>query len=225
MDNYTFYKVNNESLEFEKLSERKTFWLNNTWLKGYIYAIIVICVLFGGVLLEERRIVQVAQLECQISELNTMLEIEEEADVLHVKIAQATLEGKKNIPFNDSIVLEYIKSCKAWYPEIIMAQYKIESASGKSDVAKKANNFFGMKPVSGKRKHYTTQRHGDTYCGYAVYDNWKLSILDKILWEHFRFNEVKPDKETYLKAHLNYAEADEYIKTIKQVAKQYANGK
>jgi hypothetical protein len=163
----------------------------------------------------------IRKLTAQVDELNRIVEMEEESDTLHIRIAQATLEGKKDIPFNDSIIFDYIVSCKAWYPDIIMAQFKIESTSGTSDVAKHANNFFGMKPVGGKRKHYTTQRHGDSYYGYAVYDNWKLSILDKILWEHFRFNGVKPDKETYLKAHLNYAEADEYLKIIKKTAKQY----
>lgn len=219
MENRRLYRFDKENIEFKPLSKIGQFLYENMF---YVVAFVFIFmfVLWLDDSLKQSNIIR--KLTAQVEELTRIVEMEEESDTLHIRIAQATLEGKKDIPFNDSIIFDYIKSCKAWYPDIIMAQFKIESASGTSDVAKKANNFFGMKPVGGKRKHYTTQRHGDSYHGYAVYDNWKLSILDKILWEHFRFNGVKPDRETYLNSHLNYAEADEYLAIIKKTAKQYA---
>lgn len=219
MENRRLYRFDKENIEFKPLSKIGQFLYENMF---YVVAFVFIFmfVLWLDDSLKQSNIIR--KLTAQVEELTRIVEMEEESDTLHIRIAQATLEGKKDIPFNDSIIFNYIVSCKAWYPDIIMAQFKIESTSGTSDVAKHANNFFGMRPVGGKRKHYTTQRHGDSYHGYAVYDNWKLSILDKILWEHFRFNGVKPDKETYLNAHLNYAESDEYLKIIKKVAAQYA---
>lgn len=219
MENNRLYRFNKNNIEFKPVSRIGQFVYENIVPIILIVFVIMFMLWLNDSLKQDRRI---RQLTAQVEGLTRIVEMEEESDTLHIRIAQATLEGKKDIPFNDSIIFDYIVSCKAWYPDIIMAQFKIESTSGTSDVAKHANNFFGMKPVGGKRKHYTTQRHGDSYHGYAVYDNWKLSILDKILWEHFRFNGVKPDKETYLKAHLNYAEGDEYLKIIKKVAAQYA---
>lgn len=212
------YWFDSAMLTLKPVSKPKQFLYENVFS---ICALIILAIsalwIRSSIEYDER----ILYMEKEIEELKLHLEKQEDADTLHIRISQATLDGIKGIPFNDSIVFNYIKSCKAWYPEIIMAQYKIESASGASDLAVNANNFFGMRPVQGKRKSYTTQRHGDSYNGYAVYDNWKLSILDKILWEHFRFNEDKPDIETYLKAHANYAEDEEYIKKIKQVAKKY----
>jgi hypothetical protein len=220
MENNRLYRFDKENIELKPVSRIKQFLYENTFSLVFIVFFAMLFLWISDSIKQNKTIID---LETQVEILTRTVEMEEESDTLHIRIAQATLEGKKNIPFNDSIVFAYIVSCKAWYPDIIMAQYKIESTSGTSDVAKNANNFFGMRPVSGKRKHYTTQRHDDSYCGYAVYDNWKLSILDKILWEHFRFNGVKPDKETYLKAHLNYAEADEYLKVVKKVAAKYTN--
>ena len=218
MENRRLYRFDKDNIEFKPLSRISQFLYENMF-----YVVAFVFVVMFTLWLDDslKQSNTIRKLTAQVEELTRIVEMEEESDTLHIRIAQATLEGKKDIPFNDSIIFDYIKSCKAWYPDIIMAQFKIESASGTSDVAKKANNFFGMKPVGGKRKHYTTQRHGDSYHGYAVYDNWKLSILDKILWEHFRFNGVKPDRETYLNSHLNYAEADEYLAIIKKTAKQY----
>ena len=218
MENNRLYRFDKENIELKPISRIKQLFYENTFFLVFIVFFVMLLLWISDSIKQSKTIID---LETQVEILTRTVEMEEESDTLHIRIAQATLEGKKNIPFNDSIVFAYIVSCKAWYPDIIMAQYKIESTSGTSDVAKNANNFFGMRPVSGKRKHYTTQRHGDSYCGYAVYDNWKLSILDKILWEHFRFNGMKPDKETYLKAHLNYAEADEYLKVVKKVAAKY----
>lgn len=220
MENNRLYRFDKENIELKPVSRIKQFLYENTFSLVFIVFFAMLFLWISDSIKQNKTIID---LETQVEILTRTVEMEEESDTLHIRIAQATLEGKKNIHFNDSIVFAYIVSCKAWYPDIIMAQYKIESTSGTSDVAKNANNFFGMRPVSGKRKHYTTQRHGDSYCGYAVYDNWKLSILDKILWEHFRFNGVKPDKETYLKAHLNYAEADEYLKVVKKVAAKYTD--
>lgn len=219
MENNRLYRFDKENIELKPVKRISQFLYENMFSVVFIVFTVMLMLWIGDSL---KQYSTITKLEAQVAELTRTLEMEEESDTLHIRIAQATLEGKKDIPFNDSIIFDYIKSCKAWYPDIIMAQFKIESASGTSDVAKKANNFFGMKPVGGKRKHYTTQRHGDSYHGYAVYDNWKLSILDKILWEHFRFNSVKPDRETYLNSHLNYAEADEYLAIIKKTAKQYA---
>lgn len=220
MQNERLYSYNDEDLGLRRVSKRSVFINVGKFFLPYIILAFLIPSAYYVVKRDSYE-GQISLLNERIDELVRNIEMEEESDTLHIKIAQATLEGRTNQPINDSIVFEYIVSCKAWYPEVIMAQYRIESGGGTSDIAKKANNLFGMRPVRGERKHYTTQRYGDNYCGYAVYDNWKLSILDKILWEHYIFNGVKPDRETYISAHANYAEAPNYIENIKRLAERY----
>lgn len=111
---------------------------------------------------------------------------------------------------NDSILYKFLVNNNAWYPDILLKQAKIESSNYSSDVYLNANNLYGMKKV-GKRQ--TTQLN-NTYKGYGCYSNWCLSVLDRMLWDMFMFDNVKPSKEEYLKAMSIYAEDTNYIKKI-----------
>lgn len=111
---------------------------------------------------------------------------------------------------NDSILYAFLVENNAWYPDILLKQAKIESGNYKSNVFKNSNNLYGMKKV-GKRN--TTQR--GTYNGYGVYDNWCLSALDRMLWDIFRFNNIKPSREEYIKALSIYAEGEDYTNNFK----------
>lgn len=111
---------------------------------------------------------------------------------------------------NDSILYKFLVNNNAWYPDILLKQAKIESSNYSSDVYLNANNLYGMKKL-GKRQ--TTQLN-NTYKGYGCYSNWCLSVLDRMLWDMFMFDNVKPSKEEYLKAMSIYAEDTNYIKKI-----------
>ena len=76
---------------------------------------------------------------------------------------------------------------------------------------KSNHNLYGMKKVY---KRQTTQ-HGELN-GYGVYDNWCLSVLDRLLWDMFTFKNIKPTKEEYLNAlkRANYATDPDYIKKL-----------
>ena len=111
---------------------------------------------------------------------------------------------------NDSILYVFLKDNNAWYPDILLKQAKIESGNYTSDVYKNSCNLYGMRKV-GKRQ--TTQR--GIYKGYGVYDNWCLSVLDRMLWDVFRFKNQKPNETEYLKALEQYAEDTNYINKLK----------
>lgn len=112
-------------------------------------------------------------------------------------------------PVNDSILYQFLIDNGAWYPEILVAQAKLESGNYTSNIFKNTCNLYGMKKV-GKRQ--TTQN--GTYNGYGVYNNWCLSALDRMLWDMFTFKNVKPSREEYLKALEQYAETPNYIELI-----------
>lgn len=111
---------------------------------------------------------------------------------------------------NDSILYAFLKDNNAWYPEILLKQAKIESGNYASDVYINANNLYGMKKV-GKRQ--TTQLN-TTYKGYGMYTNWCESVLDRMLWDVNRFNNIKPTEEEYLEAMSIYAETENYAELL-----------
>ena len=109
--------------------------------------------------------------------------------------------------------------CEAWYPDIIMAQYQLESASGTSYIAKKNKNLFGMKKAW-TRKSVRCRAFDNQ--GYAIYNNWQLSVIDRIYWEEHEFDGEKPTKEQYLaRIKKIYAKDVHYIEKIKKIAKNY----
>ena len=216
-----FFYLDKEFLNYEKLDKFRS-WLLNYPIIVFAPFVLVICFLVATISKNNLENIEMYnQLVCEYNELVETHNREIDADTLIIKLGRAYLEGVKKIPFNDSIVYEYLVECRAWYPEYIMAQYKLESTSGTSDLAQNADNFVGMRPVKGKRKNFTTQRPGQEYKGYAKYDNWHLCLLDKILWDHFRFGGVKPDEKTYLAAHSRYAEDEEYFSKITAIAKTF----
>lgn len=141
--------------------------------------------------------------------------VENNTDILSEKtlehyIGEAILYPSDEI--NDSILECYLLEVGAWYPDILLAQAKIESGTYTSNVFKAANNLYGMRTVN-SRFHCQTGR----YNSYGHYDSWKLSVIDRILWDLFIFDSIKPDRKQYLRALRNYAEAQNYIQTIEKV--------
>ena len=110
---------------------------------------------------------------------------------------------------NDSTLYQFLLDNNAWYPDILLKQAKIESGNYTSNVYRNSCNLYGMRKV-GKRN--TTQR--GVYNGYGVYDNWCLSVLDRMLWDVFYFKNKKPTEEEYLKAMSVYAEDENYINKL-----------
>lgn len=112
---------------------------------------------------------------------------------------------------NDTVLYQFLLDNKAWYPDILLKQAKIESANYSSNIYKSTNNLYGIKKV-GKRQ--TTQLN-NTYNGYGSYNNWCLSVLDRMLWDVFVFKGEKPSREEYLKAMGIYAEDENYTAKLK----------
>ena len=147
-----------------------------------------------------------------ISNQNQVLitEIEQDEQILTLEYSIGYYFINTPNEINDDVLYNFLIENGAWYPEILLKQAKLESGNYTSDVYKNSCNLYGMKKV-GKRQ--TTQR--GTYNGYGVYDNWCLSVLDRMLWDIFRFNNTKPTEEEYLKALEQYAETPDYVNYLK----------
>lgn len=184
------YKLKNENYQLRKV---------NMWIM--ITALIVTGLLiYTSVTLKNQDVL--------IENLNTQVEQEKQILSLEYSIGYWFINTPKEI--NDTILYQFLLNNNAWYPDILLKQAKIESTNYTSNVYKNTNNLYGMKKV-GKRQ--TTQLN-DTYNGYGCYNNWCLSVLDRMLWDIFMFKGEKPSKEEYLKVMGIYAEDTLYIQKI-----------
>lgn len=110
--------------------------------------------------------------------------------------------------------------CDCWYPDIIMAQYQLESTKGTSSLARHNNNLFGMTKAFTRKS--VRCRSFDSK-GYAMYNNWQLSVIDRIYWEEHAFPDGKPTRKEYLeKIRRTYAKDSSYIQKITSIAKDYS---
>jgi hypothetical protein len=80
---------------------------------------------------------------------------------------------------NLKTVDKYIESLPFKNKTLIKKQYRIESNYLKSNLVKTNNNLFGIKNA-GKRAQIGRK---SKYNDYRHYDNWQMSVLDRLLYE------------------------------------------
>lgn len=144
------------------------------------------------------------------------------ANTLADKCYESVVE--KCPPITHDRLWEFILECDPWYPDIIMTQAVQESGCGKSAVGRRCCNLFGMKKPSSRSWRCDSNRHNKKE-QYAEYENWKLSVIDRILWEKwmFRNHKGKPDLDKYLEAisKVYNTETPGYAETIYKNASKY----
>lgn len=93
--------------------------------------------------------------------------------------------------------------------DIVVNQWKIESARGTSNLAVKSRNLFGM------RKHSRKQSFsiGTTKSGFAIYERWQDSVNDYLIWQMLYAKDLT--REQYLKyLQKNYAKDGNYLQKL-----------
>ena len=169
---------------------------------------------------EKEMCVALAERKCDscISELNDVVR----CDKFSIICAEVFCSAKCEKCTHDNI-WKFIQECDPWYPDIIMMQAVRESGCGKSDVAKRCNNLFGMKKPE-KRELRCDINRWNKKEPYAEYQNWKTSVIDRILWEKWMFRDRngKPSIDEYLNMLDNvYSETGDYAKSIHKQAAKY----
>ena len=116
------------------------------------------------------------------------------------------------ISFSELNVYKQLVKIGVAYPDVVLAQAKIETGNFTSKIFRENNNMFGMK-LPYRRQ---TTAVGESR-NHAKYTDWIQSIRDYKLWQDKMIHRA-PTKRAYL-AYLrrNYAEDKNYIKKIKQI--------
>lgn len=121
--------------------------------------------------------------------------------------------GGENEKPTENEIYAYILKIGIKYPDVVFMQARIESGNFKSALFKKHANMFGMRHP---RKRATESLRA-TKTGYAVFKNWRASVLDYALWQS-RILYKSGTKQKYI-AYLSrvYAECPQYSKIFKNI--------
>ena len=124
-----------------------------------------------------------------------------------------------DIELCDSTAYAFIVDNEIQHPEIVLAQMKIESGNYQSGIAKKNNNYFGMRHPAQRLTVSLGQKNG-----YARYRNWAYSVIDYGLWQRKYAYDLTED-EYLTKLSNTYAEDPNYVSKVKNIAKNLENAK
>ena len=131
---------------------------------------------------------------------------------ISLEVGSASFTRRAELPFSPSNMLTTMTEMGIVYPDIVMAQARIETAHFTSKIFKENHNLFGMKLP----KQRSTTAIGEQY-NHAEYTSWRQSVIDYKLWQDRVLTKVK-SKRAYLK-YLNkyYATDKKYVTLIKQM--------
>lgn len=101
----------------------------------------------------------------------------------------------------DQQVYDELKKYNVKYPQIVLAQAKLETGNYTSTLCKKHGNLFGL-----KRKN-----------GYAKFNNWRESVKAYRDWVQYKYK--GGDYYVFLKK-IGYAQDPKYIVKVKEMVKK-----
>lgn len=132
--------------------------------------------------------------------------------LLWLKVGSSPATYMRMVYFTPSSALKLIEDLGIAYPEIVLAQAKLETGNFTSKIFRENNNLFGMKLA---RQRETTAI-GEQY-NHAKYISWVQSIVDYKLWQDKFIHKTKT-RRAYLKyLSENYAQDKKYINKLKQM--------
>lgn len=120
---------------------------------------------------------------------------------------------EKQEEFSPKKLFSYILDLKIKFPKVVMCQAILETGFN-SNIFKNNNNIFNMR-ISTTRP--TTQIGINN--GYAVYSNWKESVIDYAIWQAYVISpNIKTDYEYFdFLEKAKFAESQNYIENLKKI--------
>jgi len=131
---------------------------------------------------------------------------------ISTKVGSSTFNRRADLPFSLSNMIATMNEIGILYPDIVIAQAKLETGHFTSKVFKENHNLFGMKLPEQRSTTAIGEQNN-----HASYTSWRQSVIDYKLWQDRVLTKVK-SRRAYLR-YLNkyYATNKQYVKLIKQM--------
>lgn len=146
--------------------------------------------------------------------LSSFTQQEAEVEVEYIE-AEKKIELSISNEFTEEAFLKEVDKYSFRFPDVIIAQARLESANFTSAIFREGNNIFGMKEA----KSRLTLAKG-THRNHAYYDSWQESLQDRALYEASYTHKIK-NKDNYI-AYLDrlYAEDGSYAIKLQKAIKR-----
>jgi len=112
--------------------------------------------------------------------------------------------------FTEEKLAILLKKLKIQYPEIVLAQARLETGGYKSRIFRENHNLFGMKEAV--RRINTAQ---GTQYNHAYYEHWRESVYDYAFYQCRYMGQVRSREEYFNLLSQSYAEDPMYVTKLK----------
>ncbi len=123
--------------------------------------------------------------------------------------ASVIILNEKN-KFTEEKLRDYILELNIKFPEIILAQSKLETSNYESNIFLSNNNLFGMKVATMRPTTALGEENGHAY-----YSNWRQSVIDYGFYQAAYLKDIKTEEQYFQYLSINYAEDPNYIEKVK----------
>ena len=126
------------------------------------------------------------------------------------------VDQKENDRMTPKRLYEYMKEIGLKFPEIVWSQAAVESRF-MSQICQENHNFFGMKRATLR----PNTQIGGQY-DHALYDNWKMSVIDYALWQSYTgVAKLKNEDQYFSYLDGRYAEGPDYINKVREIRNNF----
>lgn len=132
--------------------------------------------------------------------------------LISVRVGSATFKTEMAMPFSTANMLKIMNQIGIAYPDVVLAQARLETGNFTSKVFKENNNLFGMKLP--RVRNTTAIGEQNSHADYA---SWRQSIIDYKLWQDDVIVGIKSKRQYLSYLSKNYAEDKKYINKLKQM--------
>ena len=131
---------------------------------------------------------------------------------LVIKVGGSDYRRVNELPFSEHNALRIMNQIGIAYPDVALAQARLETGNFTSKIFKENKNMFGMKlPKSRKTTAIGEQNN------HAKYTSWVQSLADYKLWQSDVLKKANTKRKYLRYLSKNYAEDKKYIHKLKQM--------
>lgn len=131
---------------------------------------------------------------------------------LVIKVGGSDYRRVNELPFSEHNALRIMNQIGIAYPDVALAQARLETGNFTSKIFKENKNMFGMKLPRLRKTTAIGEQNN-----HAKYTSWVQSLADYKLWQSDVLKKANTKRKYLRYLSKNYAEDKKYIHKLKQM--------